>query len=213
MMKYSRQSGFTMIEMVIVAAIFAIVMNSAVTTMRSGQKSFEQSVSSTVLSSRANRVLNRIARRMTSGGSSVLDQLDSAPLSEDSVTFQDIQGFSNGAPIWSDDVQILLEYDEGETDNDIDDDGDGLIDECRIVQVESGTGGDQRVVIAKSVAEFLEGEEPNLADDNGNGLEDERGLCFTRQNNTVIIRVSLQRVDVNGAVDTRTVQTSVALRN
>ena len=65
------------------------------------------------------------------------------------------------------------------------------------------------------VREYLEGEVPNGADDNGNGIVDENGLCMTwdANSNLLTIMLTLERVSPNGGLTTRTVQTSVQVRN
>ena len=109
---------------------------------------------------------------------------------------------------------IRLEYMPGETNNGIDDNGDGFVDECRIVRVENpGTPDETILVLGTQVSEFYEGESPNLNDDNGNGLIDERGLCFYRTEDLITILVTLLRRDSQGRVETRSSMTTIAVRN
>ncbi len=68
-------------------------------------------------------------------------------------------------------------------------------------------------MLVNGVCRFLQGETQNSADDNGNGLEDEPGLCFDIEGGALNVRLSVARLDSNGQQVTRTVETSIALRN
>ncbi len=213
-MKSHAKAGFTLIEMMLALALVTILISSAVSTVQTGQSSFRQTVTSTTQSTKAVRALNRLVKRVTSGGKNSLLLVPESPDCTSQLLLQDVIGYESRAPIWSGDFEISLEYEPGEIDNGMDDDGDGLVDECQIVQVEDPGGPDERsVVLLRSVAEFLEGETPNLVDDNGNGLEDERGLCFTRDGNAMFVHLTVLRVGAGGIVSERTLQTTVALRN
>ena len=104
----------------------------------------------------------------------------------------------------------------GELDNGVDDNGNGLVDECRI-EFQPDVVGDPGLVIGwgSFVREYLEGEIPNGVDDNGNGLVDERGLCLTYDNasGVLTVRLTLERLDPLGRPLTRTVETAVQVRN
>ena len=76
-------------------------------------------------------------------------------------------------------------YDPDEVDDGQDNNGNGLIDEGRIVWTRNVGAPDERsVVLCHQVREYLEGEVPNGLDDNGNGLVDEKGLSFERNGET-----------------------------
>jgi hypothetical protein len=107
-----------------------------------------------------------------------------------------------------------LELETGEQDNGLDDNGNGLVDEGVIVWTENpGLVDERRVIRSHWVREYLEGELPNGLDDNGNGLRDERGLCFSIEGDVLTIRITLERRDDDGRIHTKTVQTSVRVRN
>ncbi|HVS19460.1 MAG TPA: hypothetical protein VMT18_12720, partial [Planctomycetota bacterium] len=110
--------------------------------------------------------------------------------------------------------QLGLEYAEGEIDDGLDNNSNGLIDECRLVLIENlGMAEERRLVLTRWVSELFEGEQSNGADDNGNGLIDERGFHVERVGDTLFVRLILQRLDAQGHLMTRTARTSVELRN
>jgi hypothetical protein len=75
------------------------------------------------------------------------------------------------------------------------------------------TEREQRVVWSSLVSPYLAGEIPDGMDNNGNGLIDEKGLSFVMDNNSVTVRMSLERINERGEAVTKTVQTTVTCRN
>jgi hypothetical protein len=109
---------------------------------------------------------------------------------------------------------IGFEYEPGEVDDGVDNDGDGLVDEGQVVLTRNaGSANATRAVLVKNVAELLQGEDLNGADDNGNGMEDEAGFCLQRDGEVVHIRLTLESVDDTGNVLRRTTETSIRMRN
>ena len=130
------------------------------------------------------------------------------------MTYHVPVGFAGGIILWGPDTQIVLEYDPNELDDGIDNDGDGLVDEGQVVWIENpGVPGERRVVLCRGVPEDLEGEIQNLLDDNGNGLIDERGFSLDVQGQVLTMRLTLQALDPAGRLLTKTVQSSVRIRN
>ncbi len=67
--------------------------------------------------------------------------------------------------------------------------------------------------MVRNVREHLEGEIDNGADDNGNGLIDEGGLSFSLAGKTLTIRLTIQGIHPKGQLISRTLETSLTLRN
>ncbi len=210
----TKKSGFTIAEAMVVLALFTIVGAGAIIAMRGGQRHFERTVSNSIIDTKANRALNRVARRLTGAGHTTVSPIPDDRFGSTSMSFQEVVGWNAGTPIWSSDIEIRLEYEPSELNNGLDDDGDGLVDEGRVVQTENlGEADEISVVLVRGVCEYLEGETLNGADTNGNGLEDERGFCFALQGDEIIVRLSVMRLDPEGELATRTLETSVSLRN
>lgn len=214
MMK-NKRSGYTLIEISITLTLLAIVLGAAITVANQGEKNFEQTVTNSIANTKANRALNTIARRLAGAGRQTVTPALVAPFSSENIIFQSVSGW-NGARTWNEEMQILLQYDPAETDNGLDDDADGMIDECEVVLVENrGTANERRTVLVRRVQELLQGELANGADDNGNGLVDERGFNVERISDGagLVLRLTVLRRLPEGGLDTQTVETTVWLRN
>jgi hypothetical protein len=126
-----------------------------------------------------------------------------------------VTGFLNDAPVWGPPERLLLEYSPGEVDDGIDNNQNGLVDECRVVWLENpDTVNERRTVLCNWVRETLEGETPgNNADENGNGLDDEPGLCFDFDGNRVTIRLTVERLSPEGFSIMRTLERTISFRN
>ena len=110
--------------------------------------------------------------------------------------------------------RLGFQYDAGEVDDGIDNDGDGLIDEgVFFLERDSGGANQRRIVLAKNVRELLQGEAPNAVDDNGNGLVDEPGFVASIVGDVVTLRLTIEETTPEGGLVTRTADSSVRLRN
>ena len=115
---------------------------------------------------------------------------------------------------WSVPRALAFEYEPGEQDDGIDNDGDGLVDEGLLAWTANPAQPDeQRVILAHDLCEFLVGEDFNGADDNANGLTDEHGLSFSIAGDILTIRVSVQGLGPTQNLITKSAETSVFLRN
>ena len=89
-----------------------------------------------------------------------------------------------------------------------------LIDEGVVVWTENeGVPGERRVIVCRGVRELLEGEIANGLDDNGNGLIDEPGFCVQVTGEVVTLRLTLDALDSDNRVLTKTVESSIWIRN
>jgi len=161
------------------------------------------------------RTLQRVTRELEFGGLGAMTPRNASPLWADNLSFRICRGYDDDAAAlaWSAERLLRLEYEPGEADDGMDNDGDGLIDEGQLVWIENeGTADEQRIVIAHGVAEYQQGETLDGDDDNGNGLVDERGFTLTFEDELVTVRLSLQTAGANGVI-TKTLETSVSVHN
>lgn len=207
------RAGFTLTELTIALFLLAsMVMMAGLATDR-GMGALRQHRSEQQAIVVVQRTLQRIARELEFAGLGGMTPRN--PLGEDHVSYRICNGYDAGtsAAVWGGERTLRLEYDPGDGDDDIDNDGDGLIDEGILVLVENVGGADeQRIVLATGVAEYLQGEELNGDDDNGNGLVDERGLTLTFVDALATVRLSLQASGANGVI-TKTLETTVSVHN
>jgi hypothetical protein len=132
----------------------------------------------------------------------------------DGIQYLQATGMKDGVIEWTPLRRLAFEYEVGETNDGLDNNGNGLVDEGRIVLTEDvGRPGERSHVLTRWVRELSDGEEQNGLDDNGNGLVDERGFFLERIGETLVVRLTLQKLSAEGNLMSRTARTSVRLRN
>lgn len=224
--KSLRRRGMTLIEMLISMLIMTMLLGAVGYTVLTGTGAYQEGVITSQLDAQLTRILSKIADELTDAEAANLrdDGLGAVltttlpPLSETGVRYHRAEGFAAGAPQWTTDRVIQVQYDASDPNDGIDNNNNGLIDESRVVLIRDfGLATQNTVQWGGFVREFQQGETFNGADDNGNGLLDERGLCFTVNEDsglkTVTIFLTLEKLDQDGRLVTRSAQTTVQLRN
>ncbi len=211
--------GFTVFETLLSLILLVGVLAGTAMIVRRGFALFHTSSASGDINARGTRALDRVARELRGAGIGTIQQDLVTPAGMDKfwspqLDYRLALDWAAGAVVWSPDKRLVLELETGEVANDIDDNGNGLVDEGKLVLLENpGLATERRVVLANGVSELLEGELPNGVDDNGNEIVDEAGLCFDREGNVLTVRLSLERVGPNGDVLVRTQRDSIIIRN
>jgi type II secretory pathway pseudopilin PulG len=210
----SRTSGFTLVEVVIVAALAMVVMGSVVAVMNSSMRACQVGSTSAHLEALANRTLDHIAERLQASSRAAITPSLAAPFSSRQIDFQRATSFAGGVVTWSATERITFQYRPGEIDDGIDNGGNGIVDDGQVVWIQSlGLPGQTSSVLADGVTEYLEGETLNNLDDNRNGLIDEAGLCFTVDASSVVVHLTLAARSAGGILVTKTVEKRVYFRN
>jgi len=205
--------GFTMVEMIIAVALLGVRVIAVGLTSRKATDAFEEGTSLDALNNTAHRTLERMLAELEAANGANLAPRPDIQDGWHRITYEVATDF-NGVPIWGNPLELERELEPGELDDGIDNDGDGLVDEGMVVWTENeGLPGERRVVLCRGVAELLEGEQPNNFDDNGNGLDDEPGFCVEVRGEVITLRMTLQALDPDGRVLTKTVESSVWARN
>ena len=214
----NESGGFTFVELMIAMAVFAIISTVGIRLVLNGTGAYRQGISVADLEARTSRTLERVVRELSKASSASIVVL--SPMVGVQLDFQQSQGVVGTAVQWGPQMRYALVMTPGELDNGVDDNGNGLIDERSLMQVEDlGGPNERRIVIVNGVAELLEGELPNGLDDNGNLLNDEGGFSITIQSgpqfelDTVTLRLTLQALDPQGQLMQRTLNTTIALRS
>ena len=211
----SRQSGFTLIEMLIVGVVFGALLGSVALIGSSGQGAFEAGAARSDLDVRVRRGVDRVAFELMTASRDSLDYFAEVPFWDDEVIFDQVTAVSelDGSLVTSP-ARIVFEYETGEADDGADTNGNGVSNEGDLVMYRNwGLAEQQRVVLSGWVREYAEGETGNGDDDNENDLTDERGLCFSRIGDVLTISLCLERPDSDGRPLARTLTTSIWLRN
>jgi prepilin-type N-terminal cleavage/methylation domain-containing protein len=210
-----RSNGFTLVEIAISLTILTLAMGSALFLSARGTAGCEQSMAESALLGRVGRSCEQILDLVVGANKSNMAPLDpAAPWGCDALEFEHSMGWSAGEVQWSPRVRIAFEVEDNEIDNGIDDDGDGRIDEGRIIAIENPGGvAESRRVIVRGVRRFLEDETKNGLDDNGNGLIDESGMSFERVDDVLVLRLTLEIEGSEHRMITKSFTTSIRLRN
>ena len=207
--------GFGLVEMLISAAIALLALGSIGIATSSNVNAFEAGNLRTALNSKANQVLDRAVRELDLADKATLTGVPAAPLFAETATFDvpDTVSFATGIVTWKT-TRVELQYEPSETDDGLDNDADGLIDEGQVVLTRDfGTPAALATVLATGVAEYAEGETLDATDENGNGLVDERGLALCFDGSRILLRLTLERADTNGSVVRTSLSTTVTCRN
>ncbi len=205
----SARQGFTLVESLIAVTFLAVMFLAVAQVSSRASDAFDEGSAEHTLSTGTHRALERISRALDFADDSMVAGVPAWPAEIDAVVFQTPVSFAGGVAQWQT-VDLFLELDAGELDDGVDNDGDGLVDERRLVLVEAqGQPDERRIVLANGVAELLEGELANGMDDNGNGLVDEAGLSFSSEGNVIFVRLTCQRRDEGGRLLQTTAETAV----
>ena len=206
--------GFTLVEMAISLSLGVLVVGSMGLVARQARNAYTARTLTTDLEARTRRAVDKLTSEMLMSGESVLTPDPAVGVGGDDVTYLKVDGLVGGVIDWSDPCRFHLEYEPGEIDDGLDNNGNGLVDEGRVIWTRDvGLGSESSRVLCTGVSEFSLGELDNGLDDNGDGLADERGLSFQRDGRSLQIRLTLERVDEDGRLQQRMVETTVRLRN
>jgi prepilin-type N-terminal cleavage/methylation domain-containing protein len=216
-MKHAQtSSGYTLVELMVVATVMALVLGSVALVARSNDRAYQTGMASAHLEARVQTALDHIVRELRGAELETLNPAPQAGSPDEWLEYRRAVGFEAGEVIWSD-RKLEFDFETGEIDDGIDNNGNGLVDEGRVVLTEErGTADERHLVLTRWVTRLHEGENPNGLDDNGNGLADEWGFSIERAEDdsaTLILRLSLARTDAQGRLITRSAQTSTRVRN
>ncbi len=125
--------------------------------------------------------LDRVEAILSTAAPESLARVSRAPLASSSIEFTRAEGTE--AP-----ERLEMLPDPEDPNNGVDDDGDGLVDEVRLVWT-SSKGSTE--VLCSNVLPLGADEELNGMDDNGNGLIDEGGVTFHRRRGQVAVSITV----------------------
>jgi prepilin-type N-terminal cleavage/methylation domain-containing protein len=209
------RAAFTLIEMLISVAILAFILGAMALVQTRSQAASKETMSKTMSEMRARRCLDRVVAELTGVSHSLLFPDPTSNLGTSTLTYQHPTGVDAlGNVTYDVPSRLDLQLAPGEIDNGVDDNGNGLVDERRLVLTRNyGTLNAQSVVLCSGIPRYLEGEVANGLDDNGNGLIDEPGFNVYRVGDLLTIRLTVQVPLGGGQIDATTVQTSITLHN
>jgi len=210
-----RRAGTTLVEVLIVMAILGLVLGSVSMMGLASDRAFRTGSTAAHLEAQAVATTERVVVDLRTASLQFLT-LEPDPEHGFISTLAYIQALDlvAGEVQWSGLRHLAFEYEAGEVDDGLDNNGNGLRDEGLLVLIEeSGTPEERRRVLTRWVREHLAGELPNDIDDNANGLVDEKGFVTELVGESLVIRLTLERLDADGRLLTRSTETSARLRN
>jgi type II secretory pathway pseudopilin PulG len=191
------RSGMSTLEVVLAMALFAVIGVKAAMVLTSANDTQRSDSANMALEDQARRVLDQIAYAVMGSDRDSLFPDPSSPIFSTSLRYQISLGVENGQVVWDDPEEIGLS-----------------VDEAQVLYRRNPDAADElRVAWCNVVRPFLEGEVQNGDDDNGNGIVDEKGLSFVVDGSAVTIRLSVERPSADGEVITKSVNTTVTVRN
>ena len=210
-----RRGAFSLLEVMIGITILGLVAGTIALAGLTSSNLFKVSVQRTSIETQVRRSLDRLRSGLLTSGLNTLDPRPADGVWASSLTFDQMRSVTDAKGIvqWRP-MRVELRMEDGEVDDDVDNNGNGLVDERRLVLIRDfGEASEREMVLTRWVRELQEGEVLNGADDNGNGLVDEAGFCLNLRGNTIDLYLSLEGIDHTGASVVRTLSTSVVLRN
>lgn len=208
------RAGFSMLELLICVGLLGLVFASLGLVSRTSQGVYRQSSQASAIEARTRQTVDRVVDLLATMIRTMSFPDPAAPGWNEEINFVQAAGVVGGALVWGPPQRLTLEMDDGEAEDGVDNDGDGLVDECRLVLLTNpGAVDERRVVLCRGVRYMAEREVANGADDNGNGLIDERGFCLQRQDDVMHVLLTLEDVDDAGRPVVCSVSTSLRIRN
>ena len=211
MYKIPRQSrgGFTLVEVLISVAVLGLAFSSIAMLAQANSDAASVGAVEAALESRSTATIDRISAELAIAGAEGFTLEDA-----NTLRYRHPEGVTGAEVDWGEFRELRFEYEVGELDDGVDNNGNGLVDEGQVVLVENvGLVDERRLLITRWVREHAENEDGNGIDDDGNGVTDENGFFLQRAGDTVIVELTLERPTSKGTLLDRTSSISVQLRN
>ncbi|MFT4539931.1 MAG: hypothetical protein ACI841_004758 [Planctomycetota bacterium] len=213
--QFRAQAGITLIEVLMASGLMATALGAVAMMSSKTEDAYQTASAALRIEQNLHGGLQRAAMELTTTGTDHLNPPNPVEgIAFSTLDFQRVIGNTGGVPDLGSLDRLALELADGEVDDGLDNDSDGLIDEQELVfRTNVGTADEKRVVLCNHVLEYIEGEMPDGADNNGNLLEDEGGFHFVRSGNILTLRLSAGGFDHTGHLIVRTSELSVRMRN
>ncbi len=205
--------GFSLLELAIALAAFSLVLGSALELLVRGRDLSRATTQRAVATRKAQAALERAVAELREASGTVNPD-PSGPGGANTMQFQTPLAVAGAVVTWSNLRQLLWEPDPADPLGGGDDDGDGLVDEGRLVFVRDvGAANERRVVLATNVPRLAPDELLNNLDDNGNGVIDEAGFNIQRVGNVFTLRLWVSEPGPGGRREVGQAEASIILRN
>jgi type II secretory pathway pseudopilin PulG len=210
-----RRAGFTLVELTISTLIMGMMMGFLMLVQVTGQSAADQAGLEDEAEARLTRALERVSNELRSVvDATIWEDLEGLAGASDILTFQALVSLEGGVATTGSVVRLEVEVEPSEVLDDVDNDGDGLVDEGVLYLTRDlGGAGEQRVVLCRGVQEYYTGESLDLVDENGNGLVDEGGFHIERDGDRLIVRLAVEAARTDGSREARSGEAHIWIRN
>lgn len=209
-----RSAGFTMVELLFSMSLFAIVLTAVSMVSATSNNLMRYSSDASRLETKGRQAVDRVVAELSTVMATTMNPSVFPSGWTQTLDFNCAIGLAGVMADPGPLQRLRFEYEAADGNDGIDNDSDGLVDEGTLVFTRDQGGPDeQRITLCTGVAEYTEGELPNGLDDNGNGLIDERGFYLQQNNGLVSVHLTLVDTGKDNSVITRSVATSLRVRN
>lgn len=209
----TKASGFTVIEIVLASSLSLVIFGALVRTTSRAQGLFAWIQVQSDLESDMARAMQRVDSELRMASVTSLAPDLTTPVGADRVWGSDLTFTGTNAAGQLETKRLTWQMDADELLNGIDDDGDGLVDEGRIVFLrEEGSPDQSSSVLISGVPNLQDGETNDGTDENGNQMIDESGFAVSVEGSVVTLQLTAQR-RCSGETLTRMQELQIRLRN
>jgi len=209
------RAGFSLVEVLVSIGMLGILFGAIGLAQIRNSSEAKVMRARGIAEVRAHQALERVASELTGVGRSLMFPDPNTSFGAGALTYQRPAGVSGAGLVqWNTPSRLELLPEPREVDNGIDDDGDGLVDERRLMYTRDiGAANERTVVLCSGIPELAPGELTNGLDDNGNGAVDEAGFNVLRTGDLLTVRITIQQPVAGDQIETVSAETSVVLHN
>ncbi|MBI4231305.1 MAG: prepilin-type N-terminal cleavage/methylation domain-containing protein [Planctomycetes bacterium] len=186
--RVQRPAGFTLVEVAFGLVILSVLVVAIYEALNQGNAAFWRQSERAQMEAMAASTLNRVAEALRQASADTFTPL--APVDVDDLTYRIPTDYVAGAMVWSGLRGVSFDNDPQDPANGLDDDGDTLIDEGRIILTDADTGE------VESLPGIVEGG----------------SLSITLADGKLTISFTMQKV-IDGTTEEVDLSTTVTLRN
>jgi hypothetical protein len=210
-----RRLGISLLELTIATATLGVVLASGLGVHLSTLDTYDSLRTRVLVESEGYDAIEKVTDRLRASGFDTITPPPAPGAVESTIEFTRANDLVGGVPTWEAPERIELIESPADPADGIDNDGNGLVDECHVVWIrEVGTAAEKSMTLARHVREAAPGEVlGNLVDDNGNGLVDEPGLTFVFGEEEVGVLLWLERRTPDGHMVPVALSSTVFFRN
>lgn len=209
------RSGWSLLELMVVMGIISGTAGVLTMSLQATSGVVTEARADAGSQHRLNLASSRVVREIRNASTGTLAPALTGAVGEfvNDVTFWRVESYQDGAASLGSAVRLFVRLEALEIDDDLDNDGDGLIDELELCFTADAAGPTPKtVVVARGLSELARGESSNGLDDNGDNLVDEGGFVLRRVGDLFEVRLTVDRVNDQGQVQRLTRSTFLNLR-